>query len=97
MQFAIVGVATSTNTNLKGYGYNSAGLSDESLKMLKGYTQHNVGNIHHLYQPNDVVFKIGNQMGCYYSISTTRKHLCKAHSLKHMRANIAYSGYVEFI
>lgn len=47
--------------------YNSAGLSLQSIAQLKNQ-QLNNSVIEHLHIENDVVFKIGNQLGSYYTI-----------------------------
>lgn len=47
--------------------YNSAGLSKQSIAQLKNQ-QFNNSVIEHLHIENDIVFKIGNQLGSYFSI-----------------------------
>lgn len=47
--------------------YNSAGLSTQSVYQLKNRQLHN-SVVEHLHIENDVVFKIGNQLGSYFSI-----------------------------
>lgn len=42
--------------------YNSAGLSDNSMSMLVNL---NHSNVQHIHLENDIVFKIGNQLGEY--------------------------------
>lgn len=52
MQFA---VANQTSGNVSGFGYNSAGLGIQTIEQMESW---NVGKILHLYQPEDVVFRI---------------------------------------
>ena len=53
--------------NINTCCYNSAGLSDQSIAQLKNQRLNN-SVIEHLHIENDIVFKIGNQLGSYFSI-----------------------------
>ena len=53
--------------NINTCCYNSAGLSKQSIAQLKNQ-QLNNSVIEHLHIENDIVFKIGNQLGSYFSI-----------------------------
>jgi len=63
-QYATLAIDSST---ISTCCYNSAGLSNQSIAQLKNQ-QLNNSVIEHLHIENDVVFKIGNQLGSYFSI-----------------------------
>lgn len=90
MQFAVLGASSSF---VRGYGYNSAGLSSCTIDLLQQPMK--TKYINHLYQPNDIVFSIGTQFGCEYRIQITENCPIKAHSLDTMRKNCNQNTYYK--
>ena len=89
-QFAFVGA---NNPAVKGYAYNSAGLSCETLRMLPLAT--NKSNMKHLYQRMDTVFCIGNQWGYVYT-SPNIVNPFNAHCLDTLRNTFNQHIYFSF-
>ena len=79
-QFAVAGL---DDNNVVGFGYNTAGLSNMAVDLLKDKYQ---GGIHHLHLRYDQVFLIGNQLGDCYEQYGDVKNPIRAHSLSSMRA-----------
>lgn len=79
-QFAVAGL---DDYNVVGFGYNSAGLSNMAVDLLKDKYQ---GGIHHLHLRYDQVFLIGNQLGDCYEQYEKVKDPLSAHKLRTMRA-----------
>lgn len=79
-QFAVAGL---DDYNVVGFGYNSAGLSNMAVDLLKDKYQ---GGIHHLHLRYDQVFLIGNQLGDCYEQNGELLDPIRAHSLSSMRA-----------
>lgn len=84
MQFA---VASMNKDDITGYGYNSAGLSPKNVDRLDPIE---FKGIFHLYQPNDVVFKLSSckQLGKSVKLDKVVRSRCKAHCLDTMRSNL---------
>ena len=84
MQYAI---AKLDMKDIKGYGYNSAGLSKKNIELLPG---NDYNNICHLYLPCDVVFKLpfAYQLGISVKMDTKVRNPIKAHFIEVMRANL---------
>ena len=78
-QFTVAGL---DDKLVVGLGYNSAGLSNMAVDLLKNKYQ---GSIHHLYLRYDQVFLIGNQLGDYYVQNGDVGEPYRAHKLSTMR------------
>ena len=79
-QFAVAGL---NDKQVKGVGYNSAGLSNMAADLLKNNHQ---GGIFHLHLRFDQVFLIGNQLGHCYDQKKIVKNPVRAHLINTMRA-----------
>ncbi|MBX9186968.1 hypothetical protein HCG69_02540 [Bacteroides sp. K03] len=88
MQYAI---ANSTAKNIFGYGYNSAGLG---IKTMNNCRFNHIDDISHLYQPNDVVFKISltYQLGRAVKLPNTYHGIKKTHGLDIIRKSAGKFG-----
>ena len=88
MQYSI---ANSTANNIFGYGYNSAGLG---IKTMNNCRFNHIDDISHLYQPNDVIFKIPltYQLGRAVKLSNTYHGIKKTHGLDVIRKSAEKYG-----
>lgn len=88
MQYAICNCHSS---NIRGFGYNSAGLSVTTFNKCTNITY---DNIIHLYQPNDVVFLLPftYQVGCAVKMDKNYHGIKNTHGLDVIRQNASAKG-----
>ncbi|MDO4189693.1 MAG: hypothetical protein Q4D29_11975 [Lachnospiraceae bacterium] len=90
MQFAVSGIS---HPSVKGFGYNSAGLSKGTVELL----QNQNSNIQHLYQPNDCVFLVGRQIGRVWRTRKIIWNPWEAHCLNVLRQNCHQHTYYTLL
>ena len=75
------------DSRLHGYGYNSAGLSDNTIKTIPGYNKQVLkSQIEHLCSLHDPVSRLGNTISDVKYIDSVRGW--KAHCLKQLNMEL---------
>lgn len=90
MQYAI---ANNPGRDIKGYGYNSAGLSYKTLGCCI-HVNNAIDNVSHLYLPDDLVFKLpfGNQLGTTVALPSKEPNFKTAHRMECIRQHATAHG-----
>lgn len=90
MQYAI---ANNPGRDIKGYGYNSAGLSYKTLGCCS-HVDNAIDNVSHLYMPDDLVFKLPfcNQLGTTVALPSKEPNFKTAHSMECIRQHATAHG-----
>lgn len=74
-QFAVAAATAAGYNNIEAFGYNSAGLSKDTLDRISSISHGNIvySNIAHICHKSDIVSRIGNQLGDCFLIGKYSK------------------------
>lgn len=93
MQFSVQALSAKYGDRLRGYGYNSAGLSKLTLSLLNVNDLNKAsGNIEHIVLKKDIVSRVGSLIGINYCLKERKaKKLLTAHFIETV-IRLLYNG-----